>query len=107
MCSKTTAKGTTLNVDKKWGNIFNDTEDDVNKKVSSTTTAVLNKVISRKTATEHLAQNFGVKNVEEELNQIDSEKAEEFEDEKLMQDMLQPKTQPTAKPAAKPTGGKK
>ena len=90
-------KGTTLNVDKKWGNIFNDTEDDVNKKVSSTTTAVLNKVISRKTATEHLAQNFGVKNVEEELTQIDSEKADEFEDEKLMQDMLQPQQQPTAK----------
>ena len=89
-------EGTTKLAEKKWGLIFEDTPADVATKVQSASTAVMSKIISKKTATKHLAPSFGIENVEEELKQIDSESEQELEDQQLMAEMGQPaqSTQP-------------
>ena len=95
-CNIKIPKGTILESDKKWGTIFEDTTADVAQKVGYASNAVLSKIISKKTATKLIAPNFGVENIEEELTQISNEKEEEFEDERLFNEMTTP---------PKPTGG--
>lgn len=102
--------GTIMNCEKKWGSFFTNTIADVAQKVSYSAMAVQSRVISRKTALEHIAEDFGVEDTEEELALISQD--EEAETELLnMGGGLQGGPQSTAqkkpaaekKPAAKKT----
>ena len=102
-------EGTIENSKKKWGNIFSDTVTDIQQRATYTSQLKLDKIISSKTATTHVAPDFGIKNVEEELSQIKKESEEEQENEMLRfqqeQDSInQSKPQPAA---GKPDGKKK
>ena len=105
-------EGTIENSTKKWGDIFRSTQADTAQKVQSAVSATQGKILSRKTATRHLAPEFGVENVEEELKQIESESQQDMEDELMnFQGQSDIETQnamkqqpPTAKP---PAGGPK
>ena len=81
------AVGDTLNAEKKWGEIFGDTPQDIAQKVGYSATAVGGKILSRKSAIKHIAPNFGVEDVEEEERQIQTETEQEFEDQKLFSEM--------------------
>ena len=75
--------GTIDESEKTWGDMFSETADDVTQKVGYTVSAVTSKLISRKTGLQHLAKNFEVKNVEEELKNIEQDTADEMENELL------------------------
>ena len=75
--------GTIIDGDKKWGSIFTDTVTDIQVRATYTSQLKLDKIISKKTATKHIAPDFGIKNVEEELKQIEKETQEETESELL------------------------
>ena len=97
--------GTIFNADKKWGNIFSDTVFDVQTRAGYTVQLKAEGIISKKTATKHIAPDFGIKNVEEELKQIESEQETERENQLLdfqgEQDIIS-KNNPTPAPANKP-----
>ena len=76
--------GTFENCKKEWGDMFTATEADKAQRVSYTVQANESRILSRKTATAHLAPDFGIKNVEEELEQIESE--DEMDREKELMD---------------------
>ena len=61
--------------------MFTATESDKAQRVTYTGDANDRRIISRKTATAHLAPDFGIKNVEEELEQIESEDEQDREKE--------------------------
>ena len=69
--------------DKKWGSVFTPTDTDKQIKVGYTVAALQQGAISKKTAVKHLAPDFGVVNVEEELKQIEQEAQDEM-DKQLM-----------------------
>jgi len=71
--------GTFQECKKKWGNIFNDTVNDIQIRAAYTSQLKLDGIISRKTAIEHIASDFGIKNIEEELKNIEKEQEEEQE----------------------------
>ena len=73
--------GTIQESDKKWGTIFPPTIADIAQKTAYTGQSVESRIISRKTATKHIAKDFGVENIEEELQQIDAERQQDIQDE--------------------------
>ena len=106
--------GTIEESKKKWGEMVTATETDKAQRVSTTEIAINMRAISRKTATEHIAPDFGIKNVEDEIKQIESEGQQDMEEEILSfktQSDIEAKNnpKPAPKPAAKPKpkGGKK
>ena len=103
-----------LEADKKWGPLFSDTVQDITQRVSYTISAVQAQIISKKTATKHLAADFGIKNVEDELKEIDSEtqmqmdqEVMQFQKEAKIQDQFQPKPAPAGGAKPKPKAGPK
>ena len=98
--------GDTEKAEKKWGEIFGDTPQDIAQKVGYSTTAVSGKILSRRSALKHVAPNFGVEDVDEEEAQIEKETKQEFEDQRLFDEMTQPPTQPKPKPTGEKTSVK-
>ena len=97
--------GTILETEKKWGNIFTDTVNDIQIRAAYTSQLKLDGIISKKTATQHIAPDFGIKNVEKEITQIESEQETERENSLLdfqKENEIQAKNQPTGKNAPKP-----
>ena len=99
-------EGITDESEKEWGTIFEDTPVDISQRVGYSSTAVTSKIISRRTATKHLAPTFGVTDPEEEIEQIENETKQEFEDQRLFDEMTQPPTQPKPKPTGEKTSVK-
>ena len=104
--------GTIANAKKKWGDIFSPTETDKASRVTNALNATQGQMLSRKTATAYLAPDFGVRNVEEELKEIEQDMQSDME-----KDIMTFKEQadidaknalktnpPTAKPKPKPKG---
>lgn len=67
----------------KWGSFFNNTITDISSKVTYTATAVQSGLISKDTGLKHIASDFDIKNIEEEMEKVQSDKEQDFEDEKL------------------------
>ena len=94
--------------DKKWGPLFSDTVQDISQRVGYTLQAVQAQIISKKTATKHLAADFGIKNVEDELKEIENDNQMMMENEDLQfQNQAQIQAQYQPKPAAGGSGGTK
>ena len=79
-----TPPGTFKKSEKKWGNVFSDTPMDITQKVQYTSQAKMEGIIARKTATAHLAPDFGIEDVEKELSMIEQEQQEDLEKELAM-----------------------
>lgn len=63
-------KPMSLDVDIEWPPMFQQTIEDLQKKISATAAATSSNLISRETGTKYLAKDFGVENVEEEIAKI-------------------------------------
>ena len=70
-------------VECKWGNFFDNTIQDIHQKVAYTATAVQSGLISKDTGLKHISSDFDIKNAEEEMEKVQSDKAQEMEDEQL------------------------
>ena len=95
--------GTIENAKKKWGEMFTSTETDKSQRMATTVQGTQDRIISRKTATKHIAPDFGIKNIEEEIKQIESEGQQDMQDEIInfkQQSDIEAKNNP--KPAPKP-----
>ena len=100
--------GTIENAEKKWGEMITATETDKSQRTTNALQAVEGRIISRESATKHVAGDFGIENVSEEIKRI--EKEVEIDEEKEMMNFRDqtkisahfnpPKTQ-TPKPGGK------
>jgi hypothetical protein len=59
-----------LNITVHWPLVFPPTVEDLNMKVMAASKAVLSRMISQESATRYVAQDFGIENVDEELEKI-------------------------------------
>ena len=67
-------KPTSLNVTVSWPEIFPPTMEDLRTKVAIATSVTSANIISRETAMKWIAKDFGVEDIEEELNKVDTQK---------------------------------
>jgi hypothetical protein len=62
-----------LDADIEWPPIFQQTMEDLQKKISVTSSATGSNIISRETATRFIAKDFGIENVEEEVEKVNTQ----------------------------------
>ena len=98
--------GTIDKSDKEWGEMFTATEADRSQRVTSTVQATEGRLISRKTATKHLAGDFKIENVEDEIREIESESEKDMEQD-ILSFGAQSKIEADNAPKPAPAGGAK
>ena len=103
--------GTIKKSNKQWGSVFSDTLDDEGKKITNVLNLHGSQLLSTETALENIKDILGIKNVQEELGKIKSEREEqrvdELEDQQLLYSMQQPQQSQQQQPKPNPKATKK